>query len=60
VPWGAVDEGLVTHAHQHHLRVFSVLERMSDLHAHFAAGLDGVITSDPRAVREAVDVAPDP
>jgi glycerophosphoryl diester phosphodiesterase len=57
VPWGVVDEGLLLHAHQHHLRVFSRLERMADLQAHVAAGLDGIITADPRAVREAIDAS---
>ena len=57
VPWGVVDEGLVTHAHQHHLRVFSVVHRMADVPTHLAAGLDGIITADPGAVRDAIDAS---
>ncbi len=50
VPWGVIDEGLIEHAHQHQLRVFSRLERMDTLDSRIAAGLDGVITEDPGAV----------
>lgn len=50
VPWGAVDEGLIQHAHRHQLRVFSRLERMATLGSRIEAGLDGVITDDPGTV----------
>lgn len=52
VPWGVIDEGLVAHAHRHHLLVFSRLERMETLPTRIEAGLDGVITDDPRTVRQ--------
>lgn len=55
VPWGVVDDGLIRHAHQHHLLVFSRLERMDTLASRLDAGLDGVITSDPGAVRQHLD-----
>lgn len=51
VPWGVIDDGLIEHAHQHQLRVFSRLERMDTLDSRLAAGLDGVITDDPGVVR---------
>ncbi len=51
VPWAVVDEGLVQHAHRHRLLVFSRLERMDTLPSRVEAGLDGVITTDPGAVR---------
>lgn len=57
VPWGVVDDGLVRHAHQHHLLVFSRLERFDTLQSRLAAGLDGVITTDPGAVRAYLDGA---
>lgn len=57
VPWGAVDAGLTAHAHQHHLRVFSRLERLADLPHHVAAGMDGVITDDPGAAMAVLDDA---
>ncbi len=50
VPWGAVDRDLVQHAHRHQLKVFSRLERLEDVREHAEAGLDGIITTDPRAV----------
>lgn len=49
VPWGLVDRSLLQHAHSHHLRVFSRLERMSDVASHAEIGLDGIITDDPQA-----------
>lgn len=52
VPWGAIDAGLVRHAHRHHLLVFSRLERMDTLESRLDVGLDGVITSDPRSVQQ--------
>jgi len=55
VPWEVVDEGLVAHAHRHRLLVFSRLERMDTLPSRLAAGLDGVITTDPGAVRRYLD-----
>lgn len=51
VPWEVVDQGLTRHAHQHRLQVFSRLERMETLPTRLAAGLDGVITTDPEVVR---------
>lgn len=52
VPWGAIDTGLVRHAHRHHLLVFSRLERMDTLESRLDVGLDGVITSDPQSVQQ--------
>ncbi len=52
VPWGVVDTFLVQHAHRHHLLVFSRLERMDTLTSRLEAGLDGVITDEPRSVRQ--------
>lgn len=51
VPWGVIDDGLVDHAHRHHLLVFSRLERLDTLASRVKTGLDGVITDDPEAVR---------
>lgn len=58
VPWGVVDEGLLRHAHSHHLLVFSRLERMGDVGRLAALGLDGIITDDPRAVVEGLAALP--
>ena len=52
VPWGVIDDVLVEHAHRHHLLAFSRLERMDTLTSRLEAGVDGVITDDPRAVRQ--------
>jgi glycerophosphoryl diester phosphodiesterase len=57
VPWGVVDTGLVALAHQHHLLVFSRLERLDTLASRLAAGLDGVITDDPGAVKRHLELA---
>ncbi len=50
VPWGVIDERLVHHAHRHRLLVFSRLERLATLATRLDAGLDGVVTGDPRSV----------
>jgi len=55
VPWGAIDAGLIDHAHRHQLRVFSRLVRLRDVPGHAAVGLDGIITDDPGAVAAALD-----
>jgi glycerophosphoryl diester phosphodiesterase len=53
-----VDEGLLRHAHSHHLLVFSQLERMGDVGRLAGLGLDGIITDDPRAVVEGLAALP--
>ena len=57
VPWGVVDRDLLLHAHQHHLRVFSSLERLGDVREYVATGLDGIVTDDPQAVLRALETA---
>lgn len=51
VPWGAVDERLVTLARQHNLLVFAREIATHPFAPAIAAGLDGIITSDPAAAR---------
>ncbi len=61
VPWGILDRDLILHAHRHQLLVFSRLERIDTLASRLAAGLDGVITNDPGAVRrQRVGQSPSP
>ena len=57
LPWDRIDGDLITLAHQHHLRVFSVLETFDRLPVLVGLGLDGVITKDPGAVKAALDLA---
>jgi hypothetical protein len=54
VPWGVITEELTTHAHQHSLLVFARLEDFATLPHVVHAGIDGIITDDPRRVANAL------
>jgi glycerophosphoryl diester phosphodiesterase len=51
----AVDRDLVFHAHQHHLRVFSVAYDEQVVVRLIEAGIDGIITNDPDQVRRLLE-----
>lgn len=55
VPWNRVESELVTLAHQFGLLVFSRLTTFESLDERLAAGIDGIITDDPRKVVERVE-----
>lgn len=60
VPIGAVAPSLIGEAHQRGLAVFCRAQPSTTLECALAAGLDGVITTDPAAVRRAIsDIVPD-
>lgn len=51
----AADRDLVFHAHQHHLRVFSVAYDEQVVKRLLDAGIDGIITNDPGQVQRLID-----
>ncbi len=51
----AVTPELVFHAHQHHLRVFSVAYDAGVIVRLIEAGIDGIITNDPAQVQRLID-----
>lgn len=51
VPWGRLDEALVSRAHTAGLLAFSVLHDPARLDAGVPAGVDGIITSQPDEIR---------
>lgn len=50
VPWGVITPDLIRLAQQHHLIVFSRLERLESVPDLVAVGLGGIITDDPERV----------
>ncbi|HVL26492.1 MAG TPA: glycerophosphodiester phosphodiesterase [Thermomicrobiales bacterium] len=54
VPWGVITDELTAHAHRHGLLVFSRLEDPAAIPHVVRAGLDGIITDDPRTVADAL------
>lgn len=55
IPWGAVSRDIVRLAHQHNLKVFSLARDDVPFAPAIQAGLDGVITDDPAAIRDRLD-----
>ena len=55
VPWGVVTDDLTQAAHAHGLLVFAVQEPSASIAQVVAAGLDGIITSDPANARQEVE-----
>jgi glycerophosphoryl diester phosphodiesterase len=54
----AVDRNLILHAHQHHLRVFSVANQEQVVARLIDAGIDGIITIDPAQVQRLSEQRP--
>jgi glycerophosphoryl diester phosphodiesterase len=57
LPWGVIDNDLVSLADRHGLLIFSKEESSPSIADRFALGVDGIITDDPARVRDVIDVA---
>lgn len=55
--WRAINPQFVGEAHERGLRAYSLCHDLDSVAKKVAAGLDGVVTSDPREVRAMLDVA---
>jgi glycerophosphoryl diester phosphodiesterase len=52
LPWGVITDDLIAHAHRHDVLTFSRIEDVAILPSVVQAGIDGIITDDPRTVAD--------
>ena len=56
--WAAINPQFVAEAHSRHLKVYSWIRDLDLVERKVAAGLDGIVTNEPREVRDILTRAP--